>query len=221
VMKSVDGKIEFVERVKDGGTVRPGAVIATVKGPARGILTAERTALNFLQRMSGIATLTSRFVRKAGGKTVVLDTRKTAPGLRVLDKYAVKCGGGANHRMGLYDAVLIKNNHIAAAGGLSKAVAAARTRFGKVEVEARTLEEVKLAVASGASRILLDNMKPAQIKRAVRLIRRSSRKIEIEVSGGVDLDNISSIASSGADFVSIGALTHSAKALDISLKVGR
>lgn len=185
VMRSVDGRIEYFQKVKDGARVRAGTVIATVKGPARGILTAERTALNFLQRMSGIATLTSEFVKKAGKKLTVLDTRKTSPGLRVLDKYAVKCGGGTNHRMGLYDAVLIKDNHIAAAGGISKAVAAAGKNFDSVEIEARSMEQVKEAIEARPSRILLDNLSVARIREAVRLIRRSSKKIRIEVSGGV------------------------------------
>jgi nicotinate-nucleotide pyrophosphorylase (carboxylating) len=221
VFKSVDKNVQFTPKVKDGASVRSGTVIAVVKGPARGILTAERTALNFLQRMSGIATLTSRFVKLAGKKLKVLDTRKTSPGLRILDKYAVKCGGGENHRIGLFDAVLIKDNHIKAVGSLKKAVLLAKKKFPKVEVEAGNLKQVQEAIASGASRILLDNMSVADIRKAVKNIRSSGKKIDIEVSGGVNLQNIPAIAVTGADFVSVGALTHSAPALDISLKIDR
>ncbi len=219
VFKSVDKAIQVTAKVKEGARVPAGKVIAVVAGPARGILTAERTALNFLQRMSGIATLTSKFVKAAGKRVKVLDTRKTSPGLRVLDKYAVKCGGGANHRIGLYDAVLIKDNHIAAVGSLKKAVALAKRKYPVVEVEANDPKQVLEAVDSGASRILLDNMSIAKIKEAVRTIRKASKRIEIEVSGGVDLGNISKIARTGVDFISVGALTHSAPALDLSLKL--
>ncbi len=221
VFQSVDKKIKFSEKVNDGKTLKKGAVAAIVSGPARGILTAERTALNFLQRLSGIATITSKFVKAAGKGIMILDTRKTTPGLRVLEKYAVKIGGGCNHRMGLFDEVLIKDNHISVAGGLKQAVRAAKKKLNKIEVEASTLGQVKEAIASGVSRILLDNMSIATMKKAIKLIRRSKRKIEIEVSGGITLKNIRKVAEAGVDYISIGALTHSAPALDINLKVSK
>jgi nicotinate-nucleotide pyrophosphorylase (carboxylating) len=218
IFQSLDKDIVFSANVKDGDLVRKGSVIATVKGSARAILTGERTALNFLQRLSGISTLTKKFVKAADNRIKILDTRKTTPGLRVLEKYAVKIGGGNNHRIGLFDAVLIKDNHIAVAGGLKKAVLKAR-KCGQVEVEAENMRQVTEAMDSGASRILLDNMSILNIKKAVSLIRRAKRKIETEISGGVTLNNIRNFARTGADYISIGALTHSAPALDISLKV--
>jgi len=219
VFLSVDKTIEFTDKAKDGKFVKKEAVVATVKGPARGILTAERTALNFLQRLSGISTMTNKFVKAAGKGVKILDTRKTTPGLRYLEKYAVKIGGGFNHRIGLFDAVLIKDNHITVAGGLKRAVALAKKKYDRIEVEAKTPVQVKEAIEAGVSRIMLDNMSIAGIKKSVQLLRRSKRKIEIEVSGGITLKNIRSIAGTGADYVSVGALTHSAKALDMSLKI--
>ena len=219
VFLSVDKTIEFTDKAKDGKFVKKGAVVATVKGPARGILTAERTALNFLQRLSGISTMTNKFVKAAGKGVKILDTRKTTPGLRYLEKYAVKMGGGFNHRLGLYDAVLIKGNHVSIAGGVKTAVDIAKKKYGWVEVEAKTQGQVRDAVASGASRIMLDNMSVADIKRSIKLVRASKRNIEVEASGGVTLKNIRSIAGTGADYISIGALTHSAPALDMNLKV--
>jgi nicotinate-nucleotide pyrophosphorylase (carboxylating) len=219
VFLSVDKTIEFTDKAKDGKYVKKGAVVATVKGSARGILTAERTALNFLQRLSGISTLTNKFVKAAGKGVKILDTRKTTPGLRYLEKYAVKIGGGFNHRLGLYDAVLIKSNHVHIAGGVKTAVSLARKQFSWVEVEAKTPGQVNEAIGSGASRIMLDNMSIADIKRSVKSVKASKRKIEIEVSGGVTLGNIRKIAGTGVDCISIGALTHSAPALDMNLKV--
>jgi len=219
VFQSVDKNLKFTDKVKDGKAVKKGTVVAAVEGPARGILTAERVALNFLQRLSGIATLTNIFVKAAGGKVKILDTRKTSPGLRVLEKYAVKIGGGFNHRLGLFDAVLIKDNHISVAGGLKKAVALAKKKYDRIEVEVKTPAQVKEAIEAGVTRIMLDNMSIAGIKRSVQLIRMSKRKIEIEVSGGITLKNIRSIAGTGADYISVGAITHSAKTLDMSLKV--
>ncbi len=219
VFQSVNRNIIFSEKVRDGQAVKKGAIAATVTGPARGILTAERTALNFLQRLSGIATFTNKFVKAAGKGIKILDTRKTTPGLRVLEKYAVKTGGGYNHRIGLFDRVLIKSNHISVAGSLKKAVDLAKRKYKNIEVEAKTINQVKEAVGTGVARIMLDNMGINDIKRSVKLIRRSGKKIEIEVSGGVTLKNIRSIAATGVDFVSVGALTHSAPALDISLRV--
>jgi len=219
VFKSIDNQIEFSANVKDGAQVRPGKVIATVSGPARGILTAERTALNFLQMLSGVATLTGKYVKACGKKVKILDTRKTTPGLRVLEKYAVAIGGGINHRIGLFDAVLIKDNHISAVGSLKKAVRSAREKFDKVEVETKNLSQVKEAIEAGATRIMLDNMDIKTIKNAVKLIRNSGNTIQIEISGGINLNNIGNVARTGADFISIGAITHSAPALDISLKI--
>ena len=198
------------------------AVVAHVDGSARGLLAAERTALNFLGHLSGIATLTARFVRAvAGTGTRILDTRKTTPGLRALEKAAVAAGGGTNHRMGLYDAILIKENHVALAGGVGEAVR--RAREGRsdlaVEVECRDLDEVRQAVETGADRLLLDNMTPAQLQEAVSAARRAGDGPGLEASGGITLENAAEIAASGVDYVSIGALTHSAPALDLSMSV--
>jgi len=195
-----------------------GSVIAEIAASARTLLVGERTALNFLQRLSGIATLARQFVDAAAGRIVVLDTRKTTPTLRTLEKYAVRAGGAANHRFGLYDAVLIKDNHIALAGGVGAAVAKARARNagGAIEIEADTLEQVDKAVAAGADMILLDNMSTEDICRAVR---RVAGRAKIEISGGVTLPRIPELATTGADYVSVGALTHSAPAVDIGFEI--
>lgn len=222
----LDPAICFEKIVQDGASVLPEQVIAEVSGPTRGILTAERTALNFLQRMSGIATGTARFVRAiAGTGAGILDTRKTAPGLRLLDKYAVRVGGGRNHRMGLYDMVLLKENHIEAADGLGPAACAARAameRAGpalKIGAEVETLQELDDAVAAGVDWILLDNMPLDRMRRAVEIVRkRSPVGPVVEASGNVTLDNVRDIAKTGVDLISVGALTHSVKALDISLR---
>ena len=214
-----------VEVLADDGTqLLPGERILGVSGPARAILTAERTALNFLQRLSGVATLTRAFVAAVAGTGVgILDTRKTTPGMRALEKAAVRAGGGINHRFGLHDMVLIKENHVAAAGGLRAAVAAVRraNRCGlKVEVETRDLDEVAAALDAGVDRILLDNMTPAELREAVQRVRAAvGAAVELEASGGVDLRTVRSVAETGVDFVSVGALTHSAPALDLSLLV--
>jgi nicotinate-nucleotide pyrophosphorylase (carboxylating) len=192
-------------------------------GPARGLLAAERTALNFLGHLSGVATLTARFVDAvAGTRARILDTRKTTPGLRALEKAAVAAGGGVNHRMGLYDAILIKENHIALGGGLAKAVHAARTANPgvPVEVECRDLEEAAYALGAGADRLLLDNMDAETLRSAVALRDEhggEGRSPALEASGGVDLSNVREVAESGVDFISIGALTHSAPSLDFSM----
>jgi nicotinate-nucleotide pyrophosphorylase (carboxylating) len=197
------------------------AEVAFIAGPARGLLAGERVALNLLGRLSGIATLTARFVEAArtGGKAAILDTRKTTPGLRALEKAAVRAGGGRNHRMGLYDAVLIKENHIALAGGLPAAVAAARENAAgmAVEVECRGLGEVREALVAGADRLLLDNMDPGTLRRAVELRDASGAGTPLEASGGVELGNVAEVSASGVEFISVGALTHSAPALDLSL----
>jgi len=209
----------------NGSRVAAGSVIARIWGPARRLLERERVALNFIQRLSGIATLTRRFVDAVGGTGVtILDTRKTTPGLRKLEKQAVAAGGGRNHRLGLYDAILIKENHVAAAGGIRAAVAAASRGPFPVEVEVRNLEELDEALEAGAARLLLDNMTPEQVRACVQRVRQrcqQSRQREragvlVEVSGGITLANVRQYALAGPDFISVGALTHSAPAADIS-----
>jgi nicotinate-nucleotide pyrophosphorylase (carboxylating) len=211
------------ERVaEDGQRVERGQALLRLTGPARSLLSAERVALNFVQRLSGIATLTARFVEAVQGtRAQILDTRKTTPGGRAFEKYAVRCGGGRNHRRGLFDQVLIKDNHLAALRGeqpnpIAAAVRRARQRYPqlKVEVEADTLEQVEQAVAAGADMVLLDNMTPEQLRAAVRLV---AGRALAEASGGVTLANVRAIAETGVDFISVGALTHSAPAVDIGL----
>ncbi|MDR3436071.1 carboxylating nicotinate-nucleotide diphosphorylase [Telmatospirillum sp.] len=206
----------FTPKVNDGDTVAAGATLAELEGPAQGLLTAERTALNLLQHLSGIATLTRRYVDAiAGTGAVLLDTRKTIPGLRQAAKYATRMGGAQNHRMGLYDGVLIKDNHIAVCGSLAEAVRRAKIAApGKVEVECDTLDQVEQAVRAEADIILLDNMSPEILRRAVKLI---DRRAKTEASGGVTLETIRAIAESGVDFISVGRLTQSAAAVDIGL----
>jgi nicotinate-nucleotide pyrophosphorylase (carboxylating) len=211
----LDRSVRFVPKLKDGAPFRKGQVLAVVQGRARPILTAERTALNFIQRLSGVATATRRFVDAVRGtKAIILDTRKTTPGWRVLEKYAVRCGGGTNHRIGLYDMILIKDNHIAAAGTITAALDRCRSSRLPVEVETQTLADVKEALAAGAKRILLDNMTLAKMKKAVALARG---KAKLEASGGVTLRNVRRVALAGVDYISVGAITHSAPAADIAL----
>lgn len=210
--------VEFTPLVPEGAWVKSGQVLATIFGPARGLLTGERTALNFLGRMSGIATLTRRFVEAVRGThAAILDTRKTAPGLRAVDKLAVQRGGGQNHRFGLYDMMLIKDNHIDFAGGLAEAVRRARAAATslEVEVEARTLDDVRAALKMAVDRILLDNMSPRMLAEAVRIVAGRAR---LEASGNVTLENVRQIAESGVDYISVGALTHSASVFDLSMK---
>jgi len=222
VFKTIDKKIEFKPFVTDGGTVRKGKVIAKVSGKLSTLLAGERVALNFLQRLSGIATLTRLFTDKIKGFNIkILDTRKTTPGLRILEKYAVRMGGGWSHRFGLCDGVLIKDNHIAAVGSVAEAVLRARDNAPKnmlIEVEAKNLSEVKEALLAGADVIMLDNMKPAAMRQAVKIVGKTAL---VEASGGVNLKNVRAIAETGVDFISVGALTHSARAVDISMKVVR
>jgi nicotinate-nucleotide pyrophosphorylase (carboxylating) len=218
VFLSVDCDVAFEVLVDDGEAVDPGP-IASVSGSARAVLAAERTALNLLGRMCGIATLTRRFVDAvADTGATILDTRKTTPGLRVLEKYAVRCGGGTNHRLALDDAILIKDNHLRLAGGIDQAVAAARGSHPDLplEVEAETVNDVHEALAADADAILLDNMRPAEIAEAVALVGGRAR---LEASGGVTLENVRELAATGVDSISVGALTHSARALDVSLEV--
>lgn len=220
VFRKLDPDCEWEELVSDGDRVSPGDVIARVTGRSRAILSAERTALNVLQKMSGISTLTSLFVEAAAGSGAkIKDTRKTLPGLRWISKYAVVAGGGHNHRAGLYDGVLIKDNHIKAAGSITAAVERVRESVGEdfsIEVETKTMEQVKEAVSCGADVIMLDNMGIREIEEAVRLI---DHRALVEASGGVALENVGEIARSGVDFISVGALTHSAPCLDISFGV--
>src|SRR5881628_1774095 len=207
----------------DGIRVHKGQQIAVVRHNARVILSCERVILNLLQRLSGIATLTRQFVDAVSGtKARILDTRKTVPGLRMIDKYAVRCGGGQNHRLDLSDGVLIKNNHIALAGGIVPALERAhRNRRGEqpIEIEVRTLAELEQALANGAEAILLDNMSAEEVRRAVERCSQMDRRIPVECSGGVNLENVRAYAETGVQFISVGALTHSAVAMDMSLRV--
>ncbi len=212
----------------DGVRLHKGQSVAVIRHNARVILSCERVILNFMQRMSGIATLTRQFVEAVHGtKARILDTRKTAPGLRVIDKFAVRCGGGQNHRLDLSDGVLIKNNHIALAGGIAPALERAhRNRRGSqiIEVEVRTLEELEQALANGAEAILLDNMSVEDVRRAVERcgkpdVQRDGRRLPLECSGGIRLENVRGYAETGVDFISVGLLTHSAAAVDMSLRV--
>lgn len=223
--------LKFRDRFKDDDLIKSGKKIIEVTGDMRTLLIGERTALNFLQRMSGIATLTKKFVdevaspahksyvRGRNDKVKIIDTRKTTPALRILEKYAVRCGGGINHRFGLYDGILIKDNHIKAAGGIAKAVKKIREsahHLMKIEVETKSLKEVRDALKSKADVIMLDNMDIPAIRNAVKLI---DKRALIEVSGGVNLKNVGEIAGTGVDYISIGALTHSARAVDISMEI--
>ena len=223
--KSVQGHPEVISHpeVFDGVRLHKGQVVASIRHNARVILSCERVILNLLQRLSGIATMTRRFVEAtAGTKARILDTRKTVIGLRVLDKYAVRCGGGQNHRLDLSDGVLIKNNHIALAGGIVPALERAlKNRQGneKLEVEVKNLTELELALEHGADTILLDNMAPEMIRQAVERVAKLDRKIPLEASGGITLENVRAYAETGVDFISVGALTHSPIAVDMNLRV--
>jgi nicotinate-nucleotide pyrophosphorylase (carboxylating) len=218
VFSRVDDSIEFDARAEDGAQVDAGTVVASVSGPSRGILTAERTALNLLGRMSGVATATAQLVAAVAGTGArITDTRKTMPGLRLLDKYAVAAGGGVNHRMGLYDEVMIKDNHIAAAGDIRSAVAAAREALGsevKVTVEVDTLDQLDEVLETSADRVLLDNMSTDTLARAVATVGEA---METEASGGVTLETVRAIAETGVDYISVGWITHSAPQLDVAL----
>ncbi|HZR26463.1 MAG TPA: carboxylating nicotinate-nucleotide diphosphorylase [Vicinamibacterales bacterium] len=216
--RQIDTSVRVTALSRDGDVCRAGETIAHVFGSARALLVGERTALNFLQRLSGIATRTRRFVDAADGGITILDTRKTTPLLRRLEKYAVRVGGATNHRSGLFDAILIKDNHVRLAGGVTAAIARARRHRPNlpVEVEAQTLSEVDEARAAGAEVILLDNMSTDDIRAAVATVNGAAK---IEISGGVTLDRIPELAATGADYVSVGALTHSAPAVDISFEI--
>jgi nicotinate-nucleotide pyrophosphorylase (carboxylating) len=220
VFEKVNPPSEFVVLEPDGTRLQPGDDVARIVGPLASILTAERTALNFLQRLSGIATVTSRYVDALAAYPTVtlLDTRKTTPGLRFLERAAVRAGGGHNHRDGLWDAILIKDNHVAAAGGVTEAINRARRARMPVEVEVDTLEQLEEALAAGAEMILLDNMNSELMRRAVEMTAGRAR---LEASGGMTLEGAVAAAKAGVDRISVGALTHSAPALDLSLEVTR
>jgi nicotinate-nucleotide pyrophosphorylase (carboxylating) len=217
VFQALDPRAEFEPLLAEGTLVAGRTEVARVRGTARAILTGERTALNLLGRACGVATLARRYADAlAGTGTVLLDTRKTTPGLRALEKYATRCGGATNHRVGLYDAVLIKDNHLALVGSIAEAVRRARASGLPVQVECDTLDQLREALGAGADSILLDNMSLAELREAVAL---TAGRATLEASGGVNLDTIRSIAETGVDFVSVGALTHSARSLDVSLEV--
>ena len=220
VFHQVNQDINFLGRHPDGEDLSSSTVIATISGPLRSLLTAERVALNLLQRLSGIATLTRQYVNGIEGtKARIVDTRKTTPGLRALEKYAVRIGGGKNHRFGLFDGILIKDNHIAAVGSLTEAVKKAREKAPhtlKIEVETENLDQVREAVSAGAEIIMLDNMDIETMKEAVKLI---NGKALIEASGGINLNNVRQVAETGVDLISVGAITHSARSMDISMEI--
>ena len=218
VFRQLDPAVAITVHCGDGSHVQPGTVIAVVEGLARPLLTAERTALNYLLRLSGIATVTKRYVDAAAGRIIVLDTRKTTPGLRLLEKYAVRAGGGTNHRLALDDGILIKDNHVRLAGGVQSALQ--RMRAANVdmpiEIEVQSLAQLDEALAAGATRILADNLSMEDLR---EVVRRTRGRAQVEVSGGVTLDRLDAIADTGAEFVSVGALTHSAPAADISFEI--
>jgi nicotinate-nucleotide pyrophosphorylase (carboxylating) len=219
VFARVDASLQFKALVQDGDLVQAGDVIAEVSGPGKSLLAVERIALNFLQHLSGIATYTQAFVRAVeGSKTTILDTRKTHPGYRLLEKYAVRMGGGQNHRTSLFDMILIKDNHIAAAGGISAAVERAQTMYPDlaIEIEVERMDQLKETLTLEVDRIMLDNMSIEEMSEAVQL---AAGRIPLEASGNVDLEYVGAVAETGVDYISIGALTHSAPALDISMRV--
>ena len=229
VFATVDGavvshyEVTSHPEIFDGVRLHRGQSVAVIRHNARVILSCERVILNFLQRMSGVATLTRQFVEAVSGtKARILDTRKTVPGLRVIDKYGVRCGGGQNHRLDLSDGVLIKNNHIALAGGIVPALERAHhNRRGSqpIEIEVRTLAEMELAVTHGAEALLLDGMSVEDVRKAVEFCSRREKRIPVECAGGIKLENVRAYAETGVDFISVGALTHSAQAVDMNLRV--
>lgn len=219
----LDGSIQLESRAFDGERIKQGSQFAKVEGAASVLLAGERTALNLLQHLSGIATVTRSFVdRVAGTKAKIVDTRKTTPGLRLMEKYAVSVGGGYNHRFGLDDGVLIKDNHVAIAGGVARAVELARTSVPhllKIEVEVSSLDQLRQAIKAGADVVLLDNMNLEEVREAVNVVRELAPLMSVEVSGGVKLDTVRDLAETGVDIISVGAITHSAPAVDISMKI--
>jgi nicotinate-nucleotide pyrophosphorylase (carboxylating) len=225
VFNKFDPNLQIEVFINDGAHVKPGDIVFEVTGSVRSLLQTERTMLNIMQRMSGIATTTARYQAKLEGlKTKVLDTRKTTPGMRILEKEAVKTGGGCNHRIGLFDMILIKDNHVDFAGGIHQAVSAAKEYCKKnnkdlrIEVEVRNTEEILQAIEAGVDRIMLDNYTPEATREAVALIRQKAPGVEIESSGGITIDTLRAYGEAGVDFISVGALTHSVKGLDMSFK---
>lgn len=222
VFKQLDARVNVAWQQADGARIAPNDVLCTITGPARAMLTGERTALNFLQCLSAVATATRTYVDAvAGTQCRILDTRKTIPGLRLAQKYAVRCGGGVNHRIGLFDAILVKENHIAAAGSIRNAVTAARALDDKVmlEVEVETLEQLHEALDCAVDRVLLDNFTLGQMREAVRITRaHQSKRIELEASGNMTLETLRSVAETGVDFISVGALTKHIRAVDLSMR---
>jgi nicotinate-nucleotide pyrophosphorylase (carboxylating) len=222
VFDIIDKETTLDAFIDEGSHVEKGDIIAGVAGSAKALLAGERTALNLLQRLSGIATLSASFVERIRGLPVkIVDTRKTTPGMRLMEKYAVTTGGASNHRFGLFDGILIKDNHISIAGGVREAISLAKkaSHLLKIEVEVRDIDGARLAVESGADVIMLDNMSVSEMKRAVAAAHSLNNSIIIEASGGVTLDNVRDIAETGVDLISVGAVTHSARAVDISMKI--
>ena len=222
VFAALDASLQISWHARDGDSIEPGQLLFEAAGPARALLTGERTALNFLQMLSATATAAQRYVAAvAGTGCTILDTRKTLPGLRLAQKYAVRCGGGRNHRIGLFDGILIKENHIAAAGSIAAAVAAARrlAPAALVEVEVESLAELELAFAAAADRALLDNFTLADLQSAVDRNRAQPRRLGLEASGGIDLANVRAVAATGVDFISVGAITKNLRAVDLSMRL--
>ncbi|MFZ3122245.1 MAG: carboxylating nicotinate-nucleotide diphosphorylase [Thermodesulfovibrionales bacterium] len=222
VFSFFDREVRFNVFINDGSKVMKGDVIAEVSGRTKVLLSGERVSLNILQRLSGIATLTNMFVEKVKGlKTKIVDTRKTTPGLRFMEKYAVRVGGGNNHRFGLFDGILIKDNHIEAVGSITEALRLASEghHLAKIEVEVENLNDLKEAVEGGSDIVMLDNMSIQDMKEAVNIVRTSKKDVILEASGNVSLENVREVAETGVDLISIGALTHSATAVDISMKI--
>jgi nicotinate-nucleotide pyrophosphorylase (carboxylating) len=224
IFEEIDSNVEFLKLKNDGDSVSKGDIICKIKGKTLSILKSERVSLNFISHLSGIATITNKFVQVASRYNVkITETRKTLPNLRILEKYAVRCGGGFNHRFGLFDGILIKDNHIAAAGGVSKAINILRNNIPhtlKIEVEVKTQKELQEAIESNADVIMLDNMSYKEMQESVKLIRKKSgNNCKIEASGGVNLDTLEDICKTGVDFISSGIITNSAKAIDFSLEI--
>lgn len=219
VFRQLSSAVGIRWQARDGDSLTAGQVLCTLEGPARPLLTGERTALNFLQTLSAVATATRRYVEAlAGTPSRILDTRKTLPGLRLAEKYAVRTGGGTNHRIGLFDGILIKENHIMAAGGIRPAVVAARDASVLVEVEVENLAQAEEAMAAGAHRLLLDNFSPDLMRQAVALRDRRAPEVTLEASGGIDLDTVRAVATTGVDFISVGDLTKNIQAVDLSMR---
>lgn len=221
VFRQIDTSVRVEWTVKDGDRVPPNTTLCTIEGPSRAMLSGERTALNLLQLLSGTATATRTYVDAvAGTQCRILDTRKTIPGLRVAQKYAVRCGGGTNHRIGLFDAILVKENHIAAAGSIPAAIRAARELDARVmvEVEVENFDELQQALDSGVDRVLLDNFSPDDMRKAVQAARAHKNKVELEASGNITLETLRTFAETGVDFISVGALTKHVRAVDLSMR---